>query len=234
MKINRYIDHAVLKPHMSETEVKEAIQLGIAYDVFSVCVRPCDIDLALSICEGTNTKVSCVLDFPHGDSTAQGKAALAMLYAKQGVEEIDMVVNYGFIRSAKWAEVKEGIKAVVDSVKEKEILVKVILETCCLNDKEIRKVTEIAIEADADFVKTSTGFSISGADQKSVQAMLEAGKDKIKVKASGGISSYKQAKDYLDMGVERLGVGFTSTPKICDGETGIINPEEGQEEDEFY
>ncbi len=90
MKINRYFDHAVLKPGMSEQEVRDAIRQGIDYDVYSVCVRPCDIDLAVSMCRGTNTRVSCVLDFPHGDSSAEGKAALAELYAPRGVAEIEM------------------------------------------------------------------------------------------------------------------------------------------------
>ena len=96
MKISRYFDTAILKPNMTEEEVKEAIQVGIACDSYSVCVRPCDIDLAVEMCKGTNTVVSCVLDFPHGDSTPEGKAALAELYAAKGVAEIDMVMNIPF------------------------------------------------------------------------------------------------------------------------------------------
>lgn len=87
MKISRYFDSAVLKPNMSEEEVKAAIQVSIDSDSYSVCVRPCDINLAVSMCKGTNTVVSCVLDFPHGDSTAEGKAALAEIYAAKGVAE---------------------------------------------------------------------------------------------------------------------------------------------------
>lgn len=218
MKISRYFDHAVLKPNMTEQEVKDAIQLGIDYDAYSVCVRPCDIELAVSMCKGTNTVVSCVLDFPHGDSTAEGKAALAELYAPMGVAEIDMVMNYGFARSGKWDEVKKGIEGVVKAAKKYDVGVKVIFESCALTEEEVRKGTEIAIEAGADFVKTSTGFAASGASVEAVKAMLEAGKGKIKVKPSGGIRNYETAKMYADMGVDRLGVGFSSTPVICQGE----------------
>ena len=219
MTISRYFDSAVLKPNMTEEEVKAAIQLGIDYDSYSVCVRPCDIDLALEMCKGTNTVVSCVLDFPHGDSTAEGKAALAEIYAAKGVAEIDMVMNYGFARSGKWDEVKRGIEGVVKAAKKYNVGVKVIFESCELTVEEIKKGTEICIEAGADFVKTSTGFAASGASEEAVQAMLDASAGRIKVKPSGGVRSYETAKKYVDMGADRLGIGFSSAKAICNGET---------------
>lgn len=218
MKISRYFDAAVLKPNMSEQEVKAAIQLSIDCDSYSVCVRPCDIDLAVEMCKGTNTVVSCVLDFPHGDSTAEGKAALAEIYASKGVAEIDMVMNYGYARSGKWEEVRKGIEGVVHAAKKRGVDVKVIFETCALTTDEIKKATEICIEAGADFVKTSTGFAASGASVEAVQAMLEEAQGRIKVKASGGIRNYETAKHYVDMGVERLGIGFGAAKAISDGE----------------
>ncbi|MDD3347445.1 deoxyribose-phosphate aldolase [Oscillibacter sp.] len=222
MKISRYFDHAVLKPNMTEQEVRDAIQLGIDYDVYSVCVRPCDIDLAVSMCKGTNTRVSCVLDFPHGDSTAEGKAALAEQYAAKGVAEIDMVMNFGYARSGKWDEVEAGIAGVVRAAKAHGVGVKVIFESCCLTVEEIKKATELCIHAGADFVKTSTGFAASGASVEAVAAMLEAAQGRIKVKPSGGIRDYETAKKYVDMGVHRLGVGFGSTPGICKGEAAAL------------
>lgn len=215
MKISRYFDHAVLKPGMTEQEVKDAIQMGIDYDVYSVCVRPCDIDLAVSMCKGTNTVVSCVLDFPHGDSSAEGKAALAKLYAAKGVAEIDMVMNYGYARSGKWDEVKRGIEGVVREAKGRDVGVKVILESCALTLDEVKKATEICIEAGADFVKTSTGFAASGASEEAVRAMVEAARGRIEVKASGGIRDLETARRYVEMGAARLGVGYGSTPTIC-------------------
>ena len=218
MKINRYFDHAVLKPGMSEQEVRDAIRQGIDYDVYSVCVRPRDIDLAVSMCRGTNTRVSCVLDFPHGDSSAEGKAALAELYAPRGVAEIDMVMNYGYARSGKWDEVRKGIEGVVKAAGKYGVGVKVIFESCELTAEEIKKATEICIEAGADFVKTSTGFGASGASEEAVRAMLEASGGRIQVKPSGGIRDFETAKKYVDMGASRLGVGYGSTPAICGGE----------------
>lgn len=218
MKISRYFDSAVLKPNMSEEEVKAAIQVSIDTDSYSVCVRPCDIDLAVEMCKGTNTVVSCVLDFPHGDSTAEGKAALAELYAAKGVAEIDMVMNYGYARSGKWEEVKKGIEGVVAAAKKYKVGVKVIFETCALTVEEIKKATEVCIEAGADFVKTSTGFAASGASEEAVQAMLQAAEGRIKVKPSGGVRSYETAKKYVDMGVHRLGIGFGSALAIVNGE----------------
>ena len=218
MKISRYFDSAVLKPNMTEQEVRDAIQQSIDCDSYSVCVRPCDIDLAVEMCRGTNTVVSCVLDFPHGDSTPEGKAALAELYAAKGVAEIDMVMNYGYARSGKWEEVKRGIEGVVKAAGKQNVGVKVIFETCELTTAEIKKATEICIEAGADFVKTSTGFAASGASIEAVQAMLDAAQGRIKVKASGGIRNYETAKNYVDMGVERLGIGFGAAKVISDGE----------------
>lgn len=218
MKISRYFDSAVLKPNMTEQEVRDAIQQSIDCDSYSVCVRPCDIDLAVEMCRGTNTVVSCVLDFPHGDSTPEGKAALAELYAAKGVAEIDMVMNYGYARSEKWEEVKRGIEGVVKAAGKQNVGVKVIFETCELTTEEIKKATEICIEAGADFVKTSTGFAASGASIEAVQAMLDAAQGRIKVKASGGIRNYETAKHYVDMGVERLGIGFGAAKAISDGE----------------
>lgn len=218
MKINRYFDSAVLKPNMSEEEVKAAIQMGIDYDSYSVCVRPCDIELAQEMCKGTNTMVGVTLDFPHGDNPPEVKAAMAENYAAKGVDEIDMVMNYGYARSGKWDEVKRGIEAVVNVAKKHNIPVKVIMESCALTVEEVKKATEIAIEAGADFVKTSTGFAASGASEEAVQAMLEASQGRIKVKPSGGIRNYETAKKFVDMGVHRLGIGFSSAKAICEGE----------------
>lgn len=218
MKISRYLDMAVLKPQMNEEEIKDAILLGISEDVYSVCVRPCDIELAARLCQGTNTKVSCVLDFPHGDSSAEGKRALAAIYAEMGVAEIDMVMNYGYARSGKWAEIEEGIRGVVEAAASCNVDVKVILETCNLTEEEITEAVKTSIRAGAAYVKTSTGFASGGASEQAVRAMVQASEGKIKVKASGGIRDYKTARQYVEMGAERLGVGYGSTREICDGE----------------
>ena len=218
MNIARYIDHAVLKPEMKQNEVVKAIMEGIDFSVRTVCVRPCDIELALDLCKGSQTDVSCVLAFPHGTVPTEVKAFEARQYISKGVKEIDMVANFGFIRSGLWDQVLKDIKAVADITKQSGVLLKVIFETCTLSVEEIMKATEISVEAGADYVKTSTGFHSGGATEKAVKAMLEAARGRIKVKASGGIRDLKTAKHYVDLGCERLGVGYSTTPILVHGE----------------
>ncbi len=213
--INRYLDHAVLKPDMTTDEAKAAIQLGIDYHVRTVCVRPSDIRMAVEMCRGTDTDVSCVLDFPHGTATSGAKAAAAREYAGLGVIEIDMVMNYAKARSGEWDYVRDDIAGVVQAAHALGVAVKVILETCCLRVEEIKRATEESIAAGADFVKTSTGFASCGATPEAVAAMVAAADGRIKVKASGGIRDYNTAKMYVEMGADRLGNGYSSTPDIC-------------------
>jgi deoxyribose-phosphate aldolase len=222
--INRYLDHAVLVPQMTRQEAIEWILSGIKHKVKTVCVRPCDITLAVELCRGTETEVSCVLGFPHGNACTETKIAEAKLYCKKGVAEIDMVANYGWIRSGLWDEVHDDILGVTEvahrSWRKQDlstVLVKVILETSQLTPEEIIKATEISIEAHADFVKTSTGFNGEGATEEAVKSMLKAAAGRIKVKPSGGIRDNARAQMFVDMGVDRLGVNGSSTPNICGG-----------------
>ena len=215
--INRYLDHAVLKPELTRDEAKDAIQLGIDYKVRTVCVRPCDIELAAGMCKGTDTDVSCVLSFPHGCTTGEVKAAEAKAYIAAGTSEIDMVVNYGFVRSAMWDEVVADIRSVTDIAKPAGILVKVIFETAFLSTDQIKRTTECAIKANANFVKTSTGFASEGATEEGVRAMVEASGGKIEVKASGGIRDRESAEFFIGLGATRIGNGYTSTRAICEG-----------------
>ena len=218
MEINRYLDAAALKPDFTREEAINAIKECIAFKTKTVCVRPCDIDLAVEMCNGTQTEVSCVLAFPHGTSPKEVKAFEAKLYVEKGVHEIDMVVNYGFIKSGRWDLVEEDIRAVVDVTKKAGVILKTIFETCYLTTDGIEKATEIAIKAGADFVKTSTGFGDGGATKEAVAAMLKASKGKVKVKPSGGIRNFKTAKMYIDMGAERLGSNYTSNAAIIKGD----------------
>jgi deoxyribose-phosphate aldolase len=215
--INRYLDHAVLVPQFTRQEAIDWIKKGVEYKAKTVCVRPCDIDIAKQLTAGTETEVSVVLGFPHGTLLTESKAAEAELYCKKGVNEIDMVANYGWIKSGLWDEVKTDIQAVVNVAHKHKVIVKVIFETAQLNTEQIAKATEISIEAGADFVKTSTGFNGDGAKEEDVDTMLKTAKGRIKVKPSGGIRDNARAKLFVDKGADRLGVNCSSTPKICDG-----------------
>ena len=218
MKISRYIDHAILKPGMTRDEIVDAVKLGIELDVFSVCMQPRDVKLACELCKGTNTHVGSVIDFPHGAAGAEAKRAISEFALSQGAEELDMVMNYSAARSGLWDVVLEEIKAVVEAGHAKNAVVKVIFETSELNEEQIRKAVDVSIEAGADYVKTSTGFTSVGATEEAVAAMVDQAKGRIKVKASGGIRDYAGAKKFVDMGVERLGIGCTGSKPVCTGE----------------
>ena len=215
MKIARYFDAAILKPEMTPVEAEAAIKECIKFDSYSVCVRGCDIEMAMKLTEGTNTVVSCVLDFPYGYGGAAAKREAAKKYAALGVSDIDMVMNYGAARGGNWDIVEEEIRGVVEEAHAKGAIVKVIFEISQLTIDQIKKATEVCISAGADFVKTSTGFNGGGATVEAVQAMLDTAKGRIKVKPSGGIRNYETAKMYVDMGVDRLGIGYAGCAKIC-------------------
>ena len=219
MNIARYFDSAILKPDMTPEQVEAAIRESISFDSYSVCVRGCDIDLAVRLTQGTNTVVSCVLDFPYGYSGIETKRAAARDYASRGVKDIDMVMNYGAARGGAWDVVEAEVRVVVEEAHKQGVIVKVIFETSQLNLDQIRKATEVCVAAGADFVKTSTGFNGGGATVEAVQAMLETARGRIKVKPSGGIRNYETAKMYVDMGVDRLGIGYGSCKAIAEGST---------------
>ena len=213
----RYLDAAALKPEMTTQEVLEAIRVSVAYECKTICVRPCDIDLAVKYCAGTNTGVSCVLAFPHGTASARAKLLEAEDSARAGVTEIDMVANYGFLRSGRDAEVEQEIRAIAALCHARSIGLKVILETALLTPEEIRRGVNLAVAARADFVKTSTGFASGGASEAAVALMLETSQGRIAVKASGGIRDAATAQRYVDMGCGRLGVNAASVPALCGG-----------------
>ncbi|MCG6930116.1 MAG: deoxyribose-phosphate aldolase [Desulfofustis sp.] len=215
--IARYIDAAILHPELEQTQAREAIKQVIGYGCRTVCVRPCDIEQAVELCRGTKTGICTVLGFPHGCGMSRVKGFEANACLEAGADELDMVVNYGYIRSGEWDLVEADITAVTGVAGPRGALVKVILETSQLTPEQIARATQCAIDARADYVKTSTGFAGGGATIEAVQAMLDSARGRIKVKASGGIRDFAQAKAYLDLGVARLGAGYTSLAAICEG-----------------
>jgi deoxyribose-phosphate aldolase len=216
--ICRYLDAAVLVPETTREEAVHAIKTCVELNAYSACVRPCDLELAKEICEGSDTKVCVVLGFPHGLQLSESKADEARRYIDLGVDEIDMVANYGWVKSGLWDDVKADIGAVSAITRPVGIPLKVIFETSQLHAEEIKKLTEICIEAEADFVKTSTGFNGVGAKEEDVQLMLDTAAGRIKVKPSGGIRDLARAQKFVDMGVDRLGVNWSSSAAICTGE----------------
>jgi len=213
--INRYLDAAILKPETSRADARAGIEQMVRCRTITVCVRPCDIPLAVELCRGTETAVSCVLGFPHGVILSGSKADEARRYLDLGVAEIDMVANYGLILSGEWELVEQDIRAVSGVTGPAGVLLKVILETCQLSTDRIARATGLAADAGADFVKTSTGFSTEGATEEAVRTMVEAAAGRIRIKASGGIRDMERARRFIEMGCSRLGVNYTTAAVLC-------------------
>ena len=208
-KVAAVLDHAVLKPSLTDNDITKGCETGKKYKVASVCVRPCDVAAANKQLEGSGVKVSVVVSFPHGASRSEVKALEAKLAIEDGAEELDMVMNIGRFLSGDYDYVCNDIKAVVNEARKYNVLVKVIFETCFLTNEQIAKATELSIEAGADFVKTSTGFAEGPATTEAVDVMIKTAAGRIKVKPSGGIRSYEKAVTFLKQGADRLGVGST-------------------------
>ncbi len=218
-ELARYIDQSVLKPEFTQADIKKYIQEGIDFGCATVCINPASLDIAAELCKNTDTKICIVCDFPFGLSTTESKVLQAESYCKRGdIYELDIVSNYGWIRSGKWTEVGADIKAVCDVCHKYGTAVKVIFETDALQLEEVLKACDVAIEAGADFVKTSTGFYTGGtsvgATPELTEAMLKRVDGRCKVKGSGGIRTREHFFQLIDMGIDRMGVGYRSTPVV--------------------
>ncbi|MCO4821263.1 MAG: deoxyribose-phosphate aldolase [Flavobacteriaceae bacterium] len=216
MKINQYIDHTLLKPTATKAEITQLCQEAKQYHFFSVCVNSCYVNLAKTSLQESNVKVCAVIGFPLGAMSTQAKVFETQQALSEGADEIDMVINIGALKSKDFDFVWKEIEA-VKNVMPNNIL-KVILETCYLEELEIIKASELAVQSGADFIKTSTGFGTGGATIHDVKLMKSVAEHyKTKIKASGGIRDYKTAKAFIDLGVERLGV--SSGISIVNGTT---------------
>ena len=210
MDIAKYIDHTILKPESTVEDVKRLCKEAKEYNFASVCVNGCYAKLVSTELAGSDVKTCVVVGFPLGAMTKEAKAFETIDAIKNGANEIDMVINVGALKGKNYDLVKEDIEAVVNAAKGKAI-VKVIIETCLLTDEEKVKVCEIAKEAKADFVKTSTGFSSGGATKEDIALMRKTvGKD-LGVKASGGVRDYKTAMDMINAGASRIGASESIT-----------------------
>ncbi|MFD3158374.1 deoxyribose-phosphate aldolase [Haloimpatiens sp. FM7330] len=204
MKIQKYIDHTLLKPQSTEEQVKKICSEAREYGFASVCVNPYYAELVSKELEGTDVKTCVVIGFPLGATTKEVKAFEAKQAIENGAKEVDMVINIGALKDKKYDVVREDIKAVVDAAKGKALL-KVIIETCLLTDEEKVKACEISKETGADFVKTSTGFSTGGAKVEDVALMRKTVGKEMGVKASGAIRDYKTAMNMIEAGANRIG-----------------------------
>ena len=203
MKLNKYIDHTLLKPDASQEQIETLIEEAKKYDFASVCVNPTWVNFAAQALKATDVKVCTVIGFPLGANTPELKAFETSDAIQNGANEIDMVINIGALKSRNFDLVERDIRAVVEAAKG--TLVKVIIETCLLTDDEKVKACQIAQKAGADFVKTSTGFSTGGATVEDVALMRKTVGPDMGVKASGGARSYEDALAFIKAGATRIG-----------------------------
>ena len=218
-ELSRYIDQSVLKPEFPQEEIRKYPQEGIDFGCATICIHPASLELVSKMVEGTDTGICVVCDFPFGLSTTESKAKQAEEYcSKYKIMDLDIVANYGQLRSGNFDYVTADIKAVVDVCHKYGTEVKVIIETDSLTKQQIIDGTKCAVAAGADYIKSSTGFYTGGetvgATPEVVQIMMDAGEGKIKVKGSGCIRTQEHFFKLIDMGIDRMGVGYRSTPDV--------------------
>lgn len=214
MKLNQYIDHTILKANATESDVVQLCDEARTHEFFSVCINSAWVPVARKLLEGSAVKVCSVIGFPLGAMLTAAKVFEAKQAVADGADEIDMVINVGWLKDGKDEAVREEIRAIKTAIGTN--VLKVIIETCYLSDAEKVRACELSVAAGADFVKTSTGFGTGGATVEDVQLMLDTVQGKAKVKASGGVRDAEAAKKYIEMGVMRLGT--SNGIKIVAGE----------------
>lgn len=203
MKLNKYIDHTLLKQNSTEAQLIELCEQAKAFDFATVCVNPCWVKECKKQLAGTSVGVCTVIGFPLGAMTTASKAFEAKNAIEEGADEVDMVLNIGALKDNKMDYVIADIKAVKEVVGNH--VLKVIIETCLLTDEEKIRACNAVIAAGADFVKTSTGFSTSGATVEDVRLMKETVKENCKIKAAGGVRSYDDLLKMIEAGANRIG-----------------------------
>lgn len=208
------IDHTILKPEASKKKVQKICEEAVENNFASVCINPCNVSMCAVLLKGSNINVCTVIGFPLGATTTCVKAFEALDAVKNGADEVDMVINIGRLKDKDYDYVRDDIKGVVEAVKGKA-LVKVIIETCLLTDNEKIAACKIAKEVGADFVKTSTGFSIGGASISDIKLMRETIGSVMGIKAAGGIHSYSDALGLVEAGASRIGA--SASIDICAG-----------------
>ena len=203
MKLNKYIDHTLLKSTAREEDIRKLCAEAREYDFASVCINPCYVPLAKELLAGSDVKVCTVIGFPLGANRTAIKVAETEQAYRDGCDEFDMVICVGALKEGRDAYVRDEIAQIVRAAKGR--CVKVIIETCLLTDEEKVRAVKLACEAGAAFVKTCTGFTEGKATVHDVQLMASHVTGGMKVKASGGIKTYEDAMALIEAGASRLG-----------------------------
>jgi deoxyribose-phosphate aldolase len=213
-QLAKVIDHSLLRPELTDTDVIEGCALAAEYHTATVCVKPSHVKLAVEQLKNSDVIVSTVIGFPHGSNTTSTKVAEALTAIDEGATELDMVLNIGQLRSGNYEFVKNDIKAVCEAAHARGVKVKVILENAYLTDEQKVTGCKLSEEAGADWVKTSTGFASGGATLDDLRLMRKSVSDKVQIKAAGGVRTLDALLDVIEAGCTRSGA--TATKKILE------------------
>lgn len=201
--ILKKVDHTILSQTARWEDIKKICDDGIKYNVASVCIPPCYVEEAKKYV-GEKLKICTVIGFPNGYNTTNVKVYETLSALESGADEIDMVINIGYLKDKRYNDIENEIKSIKNVCGNK--VLKVIIETCLLTDEEKIKMCEIVDKSGADYIKTSTGFSTSGAKFEDVKIFKESLKgSNLKIKAAGGVKSFEDAEEFIKLGADRLG-----------------------------
>lgn len=206
MEINQFIDHTLLIPTATEKDIINLCEEAKEYNFYSVCINSCFVSLAKQLLQDSSVKICSVVGFPLGSMSTEAKVFEAKKAIEDGADEIDMVINIGLLKSRNYFRVLKDITDVKTATGK--IPLKVILEISELSKNEIIMVSEICLDAKADIVKTSTGFSKGGATLTAVKIIRKTIRDKAKINASGGIKDYETALKFIESGADSIGTSF--------------------------
>ena len=210
-----HCDHTLLKPESTWAQIKAICDEGLKYGCASVCIPAAYVKQANDYV-GSNLKVCTVIGFPNGYSTTEVKVFETEDAVRNGADEIDMVINLGWVKDQRWDDLLAEMKSVKASCGGR--ILKVIVEACLLTEEEKIKLCQLVTQSGADYIKTSTGFSTGGATREDVALFAKHIGSEVKIKAAGGISSLQDAQDFLDLGADRLGT--SRIVKLVQGQPG--------------
>ncbi|MEO6233191.1 MAG: deoxyribose-phosphate aldolase [Ferruginibacter sp.] len=220
MNLAAYIDHTILKPTTIVADIEKLCNEAVTYHFAAVCVPPLFLKKAKQLVRDSDVKVATVIGFPFGYSAIEAKVAEIVLAIIDGADELDVVINISAIKNNDWQFLASELNAILPIIRNKQKVIKIIIESGILTEDEIIKCCDLYGIAGVDFMKTSTGYAEKGATVEAVQLMRKHLSNNIKIKASGGIKSYAFAKQLIDAGADRL--GCSSSIQILK-EAGVIN-----------
>jgi deoxyribose-phosphate aldolase len=216
MDVNSYIDYTLLKASATDKDIIDLCEEAKQYKLFSVCINSSLVPLAKQLIEKSSVKICSVVGFPLGAMSTDAKVFEATKAVEDGADEIDMVINIGLLKSKNYFGVLKDISDIKTAIRK--IPLKVILEISELSKNEIIKASEICLDAKADFIKTSTGFSKSGATLTAVKIIKKTVRDQLKIAASGNINDIETVNKYIDIGVDRISI----TPELKNSKVKIL------------